>query len=1369
LAQDDFSNLLAFGKSTTLPITAADLGNPACTGPSDPDSLLRQAPGYTDGMFNSVTVMYTCATLDQINNFNINAQVFSARPAVPRGLWCPPGYSFSVTEVIPRSLDFCLGYYDNPPPAGDRLGPGALNNRGYRDLWDWLDNVALNGPYAADWSQTPDGTGQLDAKMYCTNKPLLSKKLLNKSNIESFTVYDLFSATKAARDALYRSAPVRAHLDPVTGAGKDFTPEGRTGRYTTGTSDPGWTDTLFRQACYGYRNGLLKTGADLSVTDLAALRTWPESDTMCDSSTIGPASSTTMPDLLNQYVKLVENGAGNYPTLVPDFNANSLISPLDDKNPVWALVQPSQTWKQLRCLSKTTCLLSNGECSLQHSTCDRYGCVSDCCEWLADSPDYLCCADLMWKAPVLRVHAFDDDNNNCNTDDCPSCTGTFGKQLTETRYQGGSDNYPNPDGSLTANCHRFRCATSATYTPGSTVLAHHKSMMLAETAKATKPEPFAGPTLKDTDATCIAGIQRICTGRTTCDSSTFPTITVPGILGGSTQVNYCTMYNVDYACIPPRSATSVGDNKYVAFGFSSTSAAAQPFPAALSCPAGGPITVTEAGSSHDRLTKSTNTTAAVATLCTGKPSCSVPLAAPYAAARDSTLMVRFSCACPASRTQGFKAAQTRVVSAGVASCVATKCDAGTFRTTAMSDCAPSAAGRAVGSAGATSDGPQCAPGSYSDLPGNTVCQRCPPGTFQANSGGLSCDPCPANTFQNVSGSSVCALCSLNSFSNVAAQQCEPMAAGLYRSGAVGQWGSGNYGVVAPCSPGTSSNRAGDPCAPCATGTYASGFGSVFCSACPLGTYSLGAVGQALPVSCTPCPDGKVTLRLSSTSAENCSAPDALDWQRVAQTVTDCSALLVFGRPGMEDATLKAATLKRLQRQLGNGFCQGGPFNTAPCGWDGGDCCLTTCRVPQPLNETLLAEDQTDPSLLKGACSQQQLICLDPGHSQASARSARAGRDDARAWLGQGVCGAKSQAPTSPTEAPSTASPTTAYPTTVAPSQFPTREGTDYPTTVAPSLYPSRKPTTSAPTTKQPTTAPPTSKPIVPHTPYPTPTTPNKKPTALPTVMTKTPTTTSPTFSKRPTGNPSAAPTGVPSLAPTSAPWLAGLGDGHCDAVYNSTAYAFDNGDCDPRRGDGYCNMDLNTALLGWDGGDCCWHTCRATRGHAGSCLLTDPSLCLDLNATDLTTPILKLYGKPVVCSNLACVDWPLVTARDDDPCFSGAIEVKDVYSDCDGATKNCSTYMRSWRTWDAAGHEASLNYTARVNMAPPTPTRAPTPGAAPAAGSTALTIGLAAAGAVLVLAAVATAVMLHKKRGAQQTAGSVGVELGNTITAADPV
>jgi hypothetical protein len=40
---------------------------------------------------------------------------------------------------------------------------------------------------------------------------------------------------------------------------------------------------------------------------------------------------------------------------------------------------------------------------------------------------------------------------------------------------------------------------------------------------------------------------------------------------------------------------------------------------------------------------------------------------------------------------------------------------------------------------------------------------------------------------------------------------------------------------------------------------------------------------------------------------------------------------------------------------------------------------------------------------------------------------------------------------------------------------------------------------------------------------------------------------------------------------------------------------------------------------------------------------------------------------------------------------------------------------------------------------------------------------------VLVLAAVATAVMLHKKRGAQQTAGSVGVELGNTITAADPV
>jgi hypothetical protein len=32
-----------------------------------------------------------------------------------------------------------------------------------------------------------------------------------------------------------------------------------------------------------------------------------------------------------------------------------------------------------------------------------------------------------------------------------------------------------------------------------------------------------------------------------------------------------------------------------------------------------------------------------------------------------------------------------------------------------------------------------------------------------------------------------------------------------------------------------------------------------------------------------------------------------------------------------------------QSQLGNGFCNGGDYNTDRCNWDGGDCCAATCR------------------------------------------------------------------------------------------------------------------------------------------------------------------------------------------------------------------------------------------------------------------------------------------------------------------------------------------------------------------------------------------------------------------------------------------
>jgi len=68
-------------------------------------------------------------------------------------------------------------------------------------------------------------------------------------------------------------------------------------------------------------------------------------------------------------------------------------------------------------------------------------------------------------------------------------------------------------------------------------------------------------------------------------------------------------------------------------------------------------------------------------------------------------------------------------------------------------------------------------------------------------------------------------------------------------------------------------------------------------------------------------------------------------------------------------------------QIGNGWCDAGaPFNTADCGWDGGDCCDTTL----PLYECL---DPTSPSY--GLSSSRGLYLPAPTNPMYS--TAQAGR------------------------------------------------------------------------------------------------------------------------------------------------------------------------------------------------------------------------------------------------------------------------------------------------------------------------------------------------------------------------------------------
>jgi hypothetical protein len=1307
-------------------------------------------------MFNSARVLYTCATQAQINNFAINARVNAARPAQVANLKCPAGFRFSISEVIPRGADFCQGF-ETPLPAGVGLinaGDETNPNRGYPDLHAKLRDIAH--------MPIDRARNKMNATDFCRNRALLDRKLLDAFGNASFTVFDLFMATKAARDALQMSVPkgtAPGSLAAGAAASKNSTVAGYTDSYTTGSSDPGYTDALFRKACAAFRSKRFVAGTftmtfsttttsssssyvtfDPSLSKLPASAAFPydqlkdlAEDTNCDSSTgkYDPSLFTDkMPDLLASYVTLVENRAGNFPMMRFDsyensFFGRSLLQPD-------ASSRPTETWKQQRCLT--------GSLTRKSNSCEIDGCRSDCCTWSSNLPD--CCTAPSWTPPLYWPQG-DSPSETCDAAACPTCySGDAQRALDDPTWF----------------CHAYRCATTPTYSASAPVLWQHAVMSGNEAYWV-----YDGK-LDALDAECAVKFKDACEGKTAC-------IAPVG----------CSGYNVDYACVSPRDDSSASANKKVAFAFKSTSPTAQPTPAQLRCP--GAITVTAAESSRERFGGATITTDAVAGLCqTGSSSCAVPLQQPYIKAGDTTLKVTYSCACASTTTPGYKAATVRVYKDGAVSCVETMCDAGTYRADGMADCKPGQAGQVIPSPGSTSSFNQfCGPGTYAEVPGLTACRVCPPGTYSNAMGGQGCTACPANTYQGSPESSACQVCPAGTTSPVGARECSFIQAGYYRSRWSSSWGSNwGYGDLRACAKGMYSSAASS-CVACDPGSYSSAAASTSCRVCPFGTYSSGPVKKefvvadnpypeanymSLPTSCTPCPNGTFTLKLGATSVDNCTALAALDWQVVARNVSSCSELLLFGRPGMENRTLAEITLTRLTRQLGNGYCQGGPFNTAPCGWDGGDCCIGSCVVPPLLNETLMAADEFDPSLLLGACSQQQSACLNPNFTsaQGGAKTARAGA--VGTGTGQGRCGNATPSPTSPD--PATPSPTTESPTTTVPTS-PTRAATDSPVpaptpatssptfdhTDSPTLPPSSdSPTTLAPTTRGPTFAP--------HAPV----------TGSPT-QTMSPSTWMP--SAAPTASPtSARPTAAPSSMPTPTPTgkYAAVGDGRCDAVFNSLAYAYDAGDCDPRKGNSYCDMDLNTELQGWDGGDCCWQTCKTRLGLAGSCMLTnsDSAVCLDPKAADMTTPTLRLYGEPVVCVDRACVDWPAVAAKDDDPCFLGAIDVKDVFSECDNITKNCSALTRVWSTRDAAGNKASLNLTTRVNMAPPAPAPTPAPAPAPAQDTNiALPVGLAVAGAVLVLAAVATAVTVNRKRSAQQRAGSVGVELGTTITAADPV
>ena len=254
-------------------------------------------------------------------------------------------------------------------------------------------------------------------------------------------------------------------------------------------------------------------------------------------------------------------------------------------------------------------------------------------------------------------------------------------------------------------------------------------------------------------------------------------------------------------------------------------------------------------------------------------------------------------------------------------------------------------------------------------------------------------------------------------------------------------------------------------------------------------------------------------------------------------------------------------------RLGDGDCIGwdyGGFNTAVCGWDGGDCCINSCN-------------STD-----GVCSQALFDCRSPEYARG---------------VGSGSC-----QPTADVDSPCTTGfSSTTYGTSEEFCACDVDCGTIGDCCVDYNFYcGADAPPFATSTVPRPTTA-----------------------------QSLSPTT--------PVGSvaPSTA-IGSVSTAPCEALQPSHVGDGFCDADSNTASCGWDGGDCcadtcvsdtddcdrtiyaciDPSAstsqtctndvgshlGDGQCDMftSYNTAVCNWDGGDCCTNTCRLNNG-GGAC------------------------------------------------------------------------------------------------------------------------------------------------------------------------
>ena len=137
-----------------------------------------------------------------------------------------------------------------------------------------------------------------------------------------------------------------------------------------------------------------------------------------------------------------------------------------------------------------------------------------------------------------------------------------------------------------------------------------------------------------------------------------------------------------------------------------------------------------------------------------------------------------------------------------------------------------------------------------------------------------------------------------------------------------------------------------------------------CDACPIGSYSdsTGAKVCKICDDLTPFTEG-----LAANSSDFCRQLPSVNSTFVmeeyaklksSQKELTCDDVLMIDVQ-LTDPTMRDVILQRRKSQLGNGLCNRGPFNVAECGWDGGDCCIQSCKISSDDDEVDQVEDPED--------------------------------------------------------------------------------------------------------------------------------------------------------------------------------------------------------------------------------------------------------------------------------------------------------------------------------------------------------------------------------------------------------------------------